>query len=184
MYLPHETEVWLNKPYNSSVDVYSYGDALYEMIALQRAFDFCTTVDSGTFARHVFEEEQWPALTPLRAPPSIKDILPFSNPEYRCDMATVSRTLRQELVMPRRGDESTLLNFFRRRSTFVYSNRRGRDGSSWSFDESVQSILTPPSPRRRCPGGSYNSIWLAHSSQHDDSNLSLSNRSRGGGKDM
>jgi hypothetical protein len=60
-------------------------------------------------------------------------------------MADINAVLRKELILLRKGDESTLPDFTRRRSTFVFSQqRRSRDGSSKSFAESVESILTEP----------------------------------------
>lgn len=146
-------EVWAKKPYNSSCDVYSFGVVLYEMIALRRAFEFCSCSDSVKFAAEVFEAGQRPNVNHMRAPPSIKELLPFcwdENPQYRHDMANVNLSLRKELILLRRGDESRLPNFVRRRSTFIFQQNDGqsggksREGSSKSFAESVQSILSDP----------------------------------------
>lgn len=144
------TEVWQGRPYNSSADVYSFGVVLYEMMSLCRAYDFCTADNAQDFAQQVFGKAERPTLVRLRAPPSIKDLLPYcwnNNPEYRCDMGTVNRSLRRELILLRKGDESTLPNFARRRSTFIFSTKggNGRNASSISFEESVNSILTPHS---------------------------------------
>ena len=161
-------EVFLGQPYNSSVDVYSFAVVLYEMIALERAFSFvyreCAhntkkrgkqaagdeMVMEEEFARLIFEEDRRPNLTGIRAPPSIKELFPLcwsSNPEYRCDMSIINNTLRKELILLRKGDESKLPDFTKRRSTYVYRNGPGsfknaRDsGSSRSLAKSVESIL-------------------------------------------
>jgi serine/threonine protein kinase len=142
------TEVWQGKPYNASVDVYSFGVVLFEMISLRHAYDFCTAEDSGQFALEIFDRDQRPPLARLKAPPSIKDVLPFcwnNSPEYRWDMATVNQTLRQELILLRKGDESRLPDFARRRSTYIPPSRGHRDCSLRSAEESVRSILTPHS---------------------------------------
>jgi serine/threonine protein kinase len=160
-------EVFWGQPYNSMADVYSFAVVLYEMIALNRAFNFVCDEEKNTkkraktadedpakieekFIRLVFKEHKRPDLSRLRAPPSIKELLPMcwsSNPEYRCDMALTNSTLRKELIMLSKGDESRLPDFTKRRSTYIFgdsgpfkkSNRSG--SSSRSLSKSVDSIL-------------------------------------------
>jgi hypothetical protein len=125
------------------------------MIGLRRAFDFSSGSSSEEFAADVFEMGQRPNVDSIRAPRSIKALLPFcwdENPQYRFDMANVNLTLRRELVLLRRGDESKLPDFERRRSTFIFeqnqsqrkSGSKSLDGSSRSFADSTQSILSEP----------------------------------------
>jgi hypothetical protein len=57
----------------------------------------------------VFKEHMRPNLSRIRAPSSIKVLLQMcwcSNPESRWDMALTNSTLRKELVLLRKGDES------------------------------------------------------------------------------
>jgi hypothetical protein len=132
------------------VDVYSFGLVLYEMVALELAYsDVCipgVVVGAAMeveFARRVFGDNERPPLDRLRAPPAIREILPscwHGQPEYRFDMATVNVALRKELILLRRGDESALPNFARRRSSSVFSFcDRSREGSSYKsiVEESV-----------------------------------------------
>ncbi|KAG7367596.1 serine/threonine protein kinase [Nitzschia inconspicua] len=149
-------EVWAKMPYNSSCDVYSFGIVLYEMIALRRAFDFCSGSNSEEFAAGVFGACQRPNLEYVRAPLSIKELLPLcwnENPQYRHDMFNVNLIVRKELSLLRSGDESRLPDFSRRRSTFIFQQSerelrmKNRSGSSGSLAESIGSILsTPASP--------------------------------------
>jgi serine/threonine protein kinase len=146
-YLLTVKEVWAKLPYNSASDVYSFGVVLYEMIALERAFHFCPATTSEEFAVQVFHNAERPSIDDIRAPPSIKALLPFcwnDNPQYRYDMANVNLTLRRELILLRNGDESNLPNFSRRRSTFIFrpNTTKSRDGSFASYAESVHSILS------------------------------------------
>lgn len=151
-------EVWEGKPYNKNCDVYSFAVVLYEMIALKRAFAFCRDAKTvEEFAEEVFVRNKRPELKEVRAPPSIKELLPMcwhGIPEYRCDMSVLSAVLRRELMLLRKGDESRLPDFTQRRSTFIFALPRGnksRGGSSCSgsFDLSVQSISnsSPHRPR-------------------------------------
>jgi hypothetical protein len=177
-------------PYNSSCDVYSFGVVLFEMIALRRAFDFCLASKSEEFAVDVFQNGQRPDVDLLRAPKSIKELLPFcwdDNPQYRYDMANVNLTIRKELILLRRGDESKLPDFTRRRSTFIFERKDGqsgtksRDGSSKSFAESIQSILSqptspshPPKDRKLSFVANLEALSL---SDHSMMNLSLNSAS-------
>lgn len=131
------------------------------MIGLRRAFDFSSGSSSEEFAADFFEMGKRPNVDSIRAPLSIKALLPFcwdENPQYRFDMANVNLTLRRELVLLRRGDESRLPDFERRRSTFILeqnqsqrkSGSKSLDGSSRSFADSTQSIFSEPaSPHTR-----------------------------------
>lgn len=141
-------EVWQRSPYNSACDVYSFGVVFYEMIALTRAFGDCDATDSNELATQVVTNAVRPDLEIIRAPPSIKGLFPnlwHPNPQYRCDMASANLCIRKELILLRRGDESRLPDFTRRRSTFVFKQRgsKNREDSS-SFAESASSILSAP----------------------------------------
>jgi len=143
------SEVYAGVPYNQSCDVYSFGVVLYEMIKLKRAFDFCDAETAEEFSERIFKQGQRPDVKHIRAPTSIKELFEFSwnpNPEYRYSMENINLILRKELILLRKGDESTLPDFTRRRSTFVFRNgsSRSREGSSRSFAESVESILSVP----------------------------------------
>ncbi|KAL3921844.1 MAG: hypothetical protein SGILL_002536 [Bacillariaceae sp.] len=141
-------EVWQRLPYNSACDVYSFGVVFYEMIALTRAFDDCEASDSQELATQVVSNDVRPDLDLIRAPPSIMGLFPtlwHPNAHYRCDMASANLCMRKELILLRRGDESRLPDFTRRRSTYIFNQRgsKNRDGSS-SFAESANSILSAP----------------------------------------
>jgi serine/threonine protein kinase len=180
-------EVWAKMPYNSSCDVYSFGVVLYEMIALRRAFDFCSGSNSEEFAVDIFQNKKRPAVDLIRAPKSVKELLPFcwdANPQYRYDMTNVNLTIRKELILLRRGDESTLPDFTRRRSTFIFQQStrecgtKSRDGSSKSFAESVQSILSAPASQSGRPNRDRKRLSVANLdglslSDHSMMNLSL-----------
>ena len=136
----------MKAPYNQGADVYSFGIVLFEMMALTRAFSDCDASKSTELADHVIKYDVRPDLDTIRAPPSIKALLPLlwhPHAQYRCNMRSASLALRKELILLRRGDESRLPDFTRRRSTFIF-NQNGSKSLDASFAESVHSILSAP----------------------------------------
>lgn len=143
------TEVWTKSPYNHAADVYSFGIVLFEMLALIRAYDERDALNSTELAAQVVKNDARPELDSIRAAPSIKALFPnlwHPNAQYRCDMPSANLTMRKELILLRRGDESRLPDFSRRRSTFIFRQigSHKMDGGSSSFAESACSILSAP----------------------------------------
>lgn len=109
---------------NQGCDVYSFSIVLWEMLALERPYN--NFRDADQFMSKVFERGIRPPLKKSFGE-GCKAILRagWANLDDRSTMETISLKLRKEVINLRHGDD-TGLDHTKRRSTFVYENKRGR----------------------------------------------------------
>jgi hypothetical protein len=118
-------EVGNEKPYNEKCDVYSFAILFWEMYSLKKAFEVYTVKsfksrvwDPNGECKRPFVQESWPV--------PIKSLLVRSwskNIEERPTFQNITELIRCECVRVRGGNEDGL-DHVRRRSSFVYNNKR------------------------------------------------------------
>ena len=141
------TEVANGKPYNESVDVYSFAILFWEMIALESPFKMYTM---KSLRERVWNKLHKRPPVDKSWPVSIQLLLKRAwnqNIEERHSMKNIESILRKECIRCRDGNE-TGLEHSRRRSTFVFRTKSkraaamGRANPQMAMEESHTTVMT------------------------------------------
>ena len=119
----------MEKPYNSSCDVYSFGILLWQIYSTKTPFELYTM---KSLEAKVWREPHKRPCVPENWPVPIKSLTRrawAAEPNERPSMMQIYKILRNECVRIRNGDDSGL-EHSRRRSTFVFRGPRGKLNST------------------------------------------------------
>lgn len=126
-------EVWAGRPYNAACDIYSLGIVLWAIIALKKPYAFCEWRNEDHFADAILRPEGKRPDLGAQWPHALQDLLKRSwehDPQSRLSAKEMTKGLRDELVRLRHGDESNIPDHKRRRSTFIFEQKRDSNGVS------------------------------------------------------